>query len=232
VAWKVGNSDAWKLLKDFTVKLDKGVVESVSLPSDGSDPLACESDDWNNNEVFEERGPLSPLLGVDIYHLGDSASVPIAGPRLRNGGHVGGSAKAASQSVCTAPRCSSLALGENDSGLVIDSLDIYADGSAEVAMGEMSLEINQLALRLYGAVQARPYHGNGGGDAYTIDPGAAHFLVTGSIGDMSGTRWTENLDAIRVHASDGGWTIEGFTVLHVDGLGGTWEAAIPMTTWD
>jgi hypothetical protein len=52
------------------------------------------------------------------------------------------------------------------------------------------------------------------------------------MGDMSGTRWAENLGPIRLHASDGGWMIEDFSLVHTDTLGGTWEAVIPPTTWD
>src|SRR5690606_10070365 len=102
----------------------------------------------------------------------------------------------ASQSVCAEPRCSSLEIGKSDSGLVLVDLNLYADGVSSVSTGGMELEIDGLALRLYGAIQAHPYQGNHA-DAYVIDAGAARFLVTGSIGDMSGTRWAENQGPIR-----------------------------------
>lgn len=233
VSWKVngGDNKNWKLLKDFTITIDKAVVQSASLPENEKTYLGCSDDSLNDNEIFEERGPLMPVRGVDTYQLGDAATVPIAGPSTPDGERVWGMAEAVSQSLCDGLRCSSLAIGVADGVIVLEDLDIFGSG-ASIDVGEMQLDVDDLALRLYGAVQARPYHGNDGFESYIIDAGAAHFMVNGSIGALTGTRWVSNATSIVVHESDGGWTLEGFRLEHVDGLGGAWQAAIPLTTWN
>ena len=65
-----------------------------------------------------------------------------------------------------------------------------------------------------------------------IEPGDARFLVSGAIGNMHGTRWASNATPITVQESEGGWTIDGFTVVYTDAAGETWEAMIPQTPWD
>jgi hypothetical protein len=230
--WHVngGDNENWPLLKDFTVSLEKADVQSASLPQDEADQLLCEDTTLNNTDYFEESGPVTPALDLDMYHLGESLSVPILGPHLPDGTRVHGSATAISESLCAEPRCSTLVLGEDDGRLVIQDLSLFAEGIASVSMGEMFLEVDRLTLRLYGVSQAQPY-GNAS-DEYFIEAGGAHFLVTGAIGDWRGTRWATNATPLRIRASDGGWILEAFTLVHTDGLGGTWHVAIPQTTWD
>ena len=92
--------------------------------------------------------------------------------------------------------------------------------------------LDDVALRLYGPSHGHFYYFNDTQGAYTIKPGGAHFVVSGAIGDVHGTRWASNATPITVQESDDGWTVDGFTVIYADGAGGTWTATIPQTPWD
>lgn len=233
VSWKLngGDNKNWPALKDFTITVSEAVVESASLPADESDYRECVDDSGNNGEIFEERGPVAPARDVDVYHLGDSFNVAILGPDLPGGGRVHGEVKTTSQSICAAPWCSALELGNDSGRVVIDDLRLYADGLTVVTAGEMPIEVDGLTLRLYGRLLPHPYFDNGGGSSYAIDRGAAHFLVSGFIGGAPGVRWVSNTSPITAHESDGGWTLGALTLGYVDSLG-TWEAAIPATVWN
>jgi hypothetical protein len=225
VSWVVngGKNENWSLLNNLTITLDKGEVLSTSLPDDGR--LACSDTSRNDDEVQESRGDAPASQDVRVYYLADASDVTITGPGFLAGGRVQGSATAASQSVCNEPRCSSLVIGDDG---VIEDLNLFADGSAHMNVEGMALTVHGLELRLYGAVQAEPVDGS----SSVIAPGSAHFRVLGSVGDVSGTRWAENSGPILLHETHDGWMIDAFSVVHVDGLGGTWAASIPLTVWD
>lgn len=233
VKWLVngGYNENWPLLNGFTVSLEKAEVHSATLPEGEADQLACEDTTINNGDYFEESGPVPLPHDINEYHLGDSLNVSIVGPHLPDGGRVRGSAKAVSELLCAEPWCSTLRVGEEVDRLVIEELSLFAEGVASVSMGDMPLEVDRLALRLYGISQALEQPGDGS-DAYVIEAGAAHFLVTGAIGSLHGTRWTSNATPLRIQASEGGWNLEGFTLVHTDALGGTWQVALPQTTWN
>lgn len=232
VSWLVndGNNENWPGISKFTITLSEAVVESASLPADAADYLGCEDDSANDAEVFEERGPVAPARDLDSYHLGNSLVASIKGPKLANGGVVDGSVKTASQSICVAPWCSTLDIGGGSGRVVIEDLRFYADGRTTVTVGEMPVAIDGLTLRLYGRLLPTPYHANMA-DAYMVEPGGAHFLVSGFVGGEANVRWVSNTSPLYVYKSPEGWTISAFTVGYVDRLG-TWEAMIPATVWD
>jgi hypothetical protein len=223
VSWLVngGENKNWSLLNNLTVTLAKGVVESTILPESGQ--LTCDDTSLNDEDVQEERGAAPPTRAATQYDLVAGVTATIDGP------DVHGSAQVVDRAFCTVPRCSTLVLGDE---LVVEDLNIYADGPTVFDVAGMALTADQLGLRLYGAAQATPIHANNNdGSWYVIAPGAARFRVIGAFGAMSGTRWAENLDPIRLHETSEGWIIDDFTVGHVDGRGGTWNATIPATTW-
>jgi hypothetical protein len=232
VSWLVndGKNKDWPGIKNFTISLSEAVVESASLPADAADYLTCEDDSANDAEVFEERGPVAPARDLDSYHLGDSFVGSIKGPNLPNGGVVHGSVKTTSQSICAAPWCSTLEVGDDSGRVVIEDLRLYADGATTVTVGEMPVAVHRLTLRLYGRLLPQPYHGNVD-VAYMVEPGAAHFLVSGFVGGEPNVRWVSNTSPLHVHKTVEGWTLSAFTVGYVDRLG-TWEAMIPATVWD
>jgi hypothetical protein len=232
VSWLVngGKNKNWPGIDNFTITLSEAVVESASLPSDAADYLTCEDDSANDAEVFEERGPVAPARGVASYHLGDSFISSIKGPNLPHGGVVRGSVKATSQSICAVPWCSTLDLGDDSGRVVIEDLRLYADGTTMVTVGEMPVAVDGLTLRLYGRLLPKAYYGNGA-DAYMVEPGGAHFLVSGFVGGEPSLRWVSNTSPLHVHKADEGWTLSAFTVGYIDRLG-SWEAMIPATVWD
>lgn len=233
-SWLVngGGNDNWPSLHGFTVTLNKAVVQSTSLPDVEVDQLACESIEWNDGEVFEEPGPITPTLGIDFYRLRGSASVPIIGPSSPSTGLAmfSGSASVASQSVCHEPWCSELVMGEDSEGLMIQELALYSQGAVSIAAGDASLEVEGLAMRLYGFVQAQTLFGNDG-ESFIVDAGAAHFIVSGAIGDMAGDRWVSNVTPVRLYRSEDGWVLDTFIVERTDAMG-VWQAVIPVTTWE
>jgi hypothetical protein len=227
--WRIPNSKKWKNLKDFTIRVTNGTVESAAA-SDG--PPNCDDNTANNTEIFEDRGESMPALAVDGYQLADEAEVSLVGPLLADA-RVAGLAVAASQSVCASPRCSVLELGETEGlNLIVEELSLYSDAPAEVVAGDMLLDVDDVSLRLYGAVIGYHVFTREAGTVYMVDPAAAHFLVRGSIGGSDGTRWAVNRETIVLRPTDEGWMVEPFTVVHVDALGDAWEASIPLTTWD
>jgi hypothetical protein len=232
VSWLVngGKNKDWPGIQNFKITLGEAVVESASLPADTADYLACEDDSANDAEVFEERGPVAPARDLDSYHLADSFVGSINGPNLRNGGVVHGAVKTAAQSFCAAPWCSTLDIGDDSGRVVIEDLRLYADGTTTVTAGEMPVAVDGLTLRLYGRVLPKPYHGNVD-DAYMVERGGAHFLVSGFVGGEANVRWVSNTSPLHVYKTAEGWTLSAFTVGYVDRLG-TWEAMIPATLWD
>lgn len=231
-SWLVngGKNGKWSGLEDFTVTIDKGVVMSASLPENLDDALACEDNDWNDGEVFEEPGPLpAPLPGGASYRPVGTASVPIVGPFSTELGRVVATGEASFGS-CEGHRCSVLEFGDGDDGPVIVDLDIYADGPAVLWVGDESLMIEGLALRLYGVTEARTIHGNDG-DVLSVSTGSAQFRVTGSVAGTMGTRWAVNSSPIVLRSVDAGWYVEHFTVQHTDVLGSVWQATVPGMTW-
>jgi hypothetical protein len=227
-----GNNDKWGALKDFTVKIDKGVITSTHLPDDGR--ATCEGNRENDSEIFEESGPVSPVQDIYAYDLSDLVSVPIQGPIAPRSSEAmaHGSASVASQSVCERPRCSSLVVGEDDHRLVIEDLNLYADAPVPITVGDAGdVMVDELGLRLYGFADARPLHGNGKARVYVINHGMAHFLAVGSVGDTNATRWVRNATPIFVHVTVEGVTLESFAVEYTDAFG-TWMASIPVTTWE
>jgi hypothetical protein len=136
----------------------------------------------------------------------------------------------ASQSICAAPRCSTLDIGDDSGRVVIEDLRLCADGPTMVTVGEMPIAIDGLTLRLYGRLLPKPYYGNVA-DAYMVEPGGAHFLVSGFVGGEPSVRWVSNTSPLHVYKTPEGWTLSAFTVGYVDHLG-AWEAMIPGTVWD
>jgi hypothetical protein len=227
-----GNNDNWWALKDFTVRIDKGVIMSTHLPDGGR--ATCEGNRENDTEIFEESGPVSPIQGVRAFDLSNPALVWIQGPTAPGSSQAMayGSASVASQSVCERPRCSSLAMGEDDERLVIEDLNLYADAPVPITMGDAGdAMVNELGLRLYGFADARPLRGNREARVYVIERGAALFLALGSVGDTDASRWVRNATPIVVHVTAEGVTLEGFEVEYTD-VFGAWMASIPVTTWD
>lgn len=221
VTWSMPNSKKWWALKDFSITIEKAVIASVTLPEEVSSVLTCDGNTLNDAEVFEERGAISPTLGVGIHDLAESIDVPIMGPRLT----------ASARASRFSDTCSRLTVGHADRGIVLEDLAICADGPTRLTIGDMPVSVDGLSLRLYGAVEAVELQGNEGG-VYVLDSGRTRLMVSGSIGGATVTRWAVNSDPIVLRSSGDRWVIEPFSVEHVDATGETWTANVPRTTWD
>ncbi|MFO7564972.1 MAG: hypothetical protein R6X02_20170 [Enhygromyxa sp.] len=238
--WRVNNgrNRQWPLLNNFTIILEEGNVEAATLPEDQSERLTCFDNSLNNGEIFEDRQPDSPGT-IQVELAGCTSPAPISGPPLPNHQQVSGTATIASRgSQCAEPRCSWLAVSTDSAAgtLVLGDMNLFADGPTSLEVGPWAFAIDDAALRLYGASQgswvdlfddsANPR------SAYVIDPGAAHFVIHGITGGEHERRWATNSGPIVLHESGGAWTIESFSVTHVDVLGQAWSITIPETDWN
>jgi hypothetical protein len=216
--------------------LEKGVVTTTTLPEDERERLACFDNSLNDSEIFEERLPKSPGV-IRVELAGGSSNAPIGGPLLPDGQRVIGTASIDSlASQCAEPRCSWLEVSTNPAGaLVLEDMNLFARGPTTIEIGPWAFAIEDAALRLYGAshgswVDLIHDSANPSG-AYVIEPGDAHFVISGISGGEHERRWATNSDPIVLRESGGAWTVESFAVTHVDVVGQAWTITLPQTDW-
>jgi hypothetical protein len=235
-SWLVndGKNGAWSLLKDFTITLEHAQVNSVSLPGDPDDYLACYDNDFNNTEIFEDEVPSPPGFG-SVAYLVDSPLAAVTGPELL-GGQVSAVGRFASlASGCANPWCSWLALRTDDTrGLwTLEELELFGDGPLNMTNGSASITVERVAIRLYETGRGTVPVDDLGSGVYTLRPGGAHFFITGvGAGPVYDLRWASNASPITVQDRDGGWMLDSFVIEHVDRDGERWTIAIPPTTWN
>jgi hypothetical protein len=228
--WKIngGKNKKWPLLSNFTIVIKKGVVKSVTLP-DEDERVACLDPSYNNGEIFEYVGPITPVRTVQ-FGLSEETTQPavVEGPSMPGGTTVNGISALTTRSSCDGPRCSSIRLAEDSGVLVLEDLNLFASGAAVISYGSLPVELDRAALRLYGASRGEY---DSAYEAYVINPGDAHFVISGAQGDAPALHWAANSTPIVLRPESGGWVGDSFSITHVDGAGHAWTVSIPPTTW-
>jgi hypothetical protein len=234
-SWLVNNgkNGDWPLLNDFTITLEHAQVDTASLPEDPTDHLACQDNDYNNTEIFEDEVPSRPGFGSSIY-LVDSPLATVTGPEILGGrvSAVGRFTSAASG--CRDPWCSWLELSIDDPrGLwTLEELELFGDGPVSMTNGSASITVERVAIRLYEGALG-PMSSDGSAPVYTLRAGEAHFVISGiGAGPVYDLRWASNASPITVHDHQDGWMLDGFVIEHIDRDGDSWTIVVPPTTWN
>lgn len=101
-----------------------------------------------------------------------------------------------------------------------------------LAHGPLPVELEGAALRLYGASLAEQLRVDGEPTrVYWIPQRAAHFLISGAIGDQKHVRWGVNHHDMFIALDANEVRIHGFMITHEDGSGEDWIVHVPATTW-
>jgi hypothetical protein len=235
-SWLVndGKNGAWALLNDFTITLEHSQVNSVSLPLDPADYLACHDNDYNNTEIFEDEVPTPPGF-VSVTNLVDSPLATVTGPELL-GGRVSAIGRFTSlASGCADPWCSVLELSTDgpDGTWTLEELELFGDGPLSMTNGSTSITVERVAIRLYAVGLGTISIDHSGAGVYTLRAGEAHFVISGvGAGPVYDLRLASNASPITVHDHDGGWVVDSFVIEHVDRDGQSWTITIPPTTWN
>jgi len=114
-SWLVndGKNGDWYMLNDFTITLEHPQVDSASLPEDPADYLACQDNDYNNTEIFEDDVPTTP--GSAASHISSiRRSLRSRGPSCSVRGVSAVGLFTSLASGCADPWCSSLQLTTDD----------------------------------------------------------------------------------------------------------------------
>jgi hypothetical protein len=235
-SWLVndGKNGDWLMLNDFTITLESSQVDSVSLPQDPADNLACQDNDYNNTEIFEDEVPTTPGFG-SITYLVDSPLATVTWPQLL-GERVSAVGRFTSlASGCTDPWCSWLALTTDDPrGLWnLDELELFGDGPVSMINGSAAVTVERVAIRLYEGGLGTVSKDRSGARVYALKAGGAHFVVSGiGPGPVYDLRWASNSSPIMVHDRGRGWVVDSFVIEHVDRKGEIWTIVVPRTTWN
>jgi hypothetical protein len=234
-SWLVndGKNGDWPLLNDFTITLEHAQVDAASLPKDPADYLACQDNDHNNTEIFEDVVPSTPGFGSASY-LVDSPRATVTGPDLF-GERVSAVGRFTSlASGCTDPWCSSLELSTNDLRGVwtLEELELFGDGPVSMTNGSSSIMVERVAIRLYEGGCGTFSIDRSGARVHTLPAGEAHFVISGvGAGPVYDLRWASNASPITAHDDDGRWVVDSFVIEHVDRDGESWTIVVPPTTW-
>lgn len=241
---KVPNSNKWNLLNDFTITVGEAVVESTTLPENQAEYLPCSDAHLNDTEIFEAKLPLFAGHHVDAPLIaGAGRSIAVALSHADDDVYVSSSLLVGGQPVmgvgavdlaCKQPRCSSLVVAEHAGPglLALEELEIFADGSLTLSHGPLPVDLDGAALRLYGASPAEQIRIDGASlPVYIIAPHAAHFVISGAVGEHKDVRWGVNHSWIVIFVDVAEVRVEGFSVTHVDGSGESWIVSVPATTW-
>lgn len=199
-----------------------------------------------NPEIWDAKSPIDPpetcISSGDNDHLSFLETDPTIGDFKANlsegtlalagltsdGAHLDSQALLSSAATsCVAPRCShaTWSLGGSDGELNAMSLFSHQPVQLETPMGILTLDSFQFNL-------FAPARGMVSGNALTIAAGEALFIASGqALGEQ---RWitVSNATPIQVHATQGGWSIEGFTIDYQDAAGDILEVTLPSSTWD
>lgn len=234
-SWLVnkGNNSAWTLLNDFTITVNSGVVDTVSLPEDTEQHIACSDNSYNNTELFEDTIPRSPGIHT-ITTMASAGSATVFGPELL-GGRVHGVGRLSSLAdSCQAPWCSTLEItADRGAGQwTLEELELFADGAVSLSNGSVKVLIERSAIRLYhvGLGTIRP--DRSGALVYTLDTRAANFVITGVGGDVYDLRWAVNASPITARMTAKGWVLDSFVIEHEDSKGQRWVVTVGATSWE
>lgn len=246
-SFKVPNDLKWSLINDFTITLSEAAVESASLPNDPAEQLPCSDAHFNDTEVFETKLPIAaghwveaPLFDRGGQRLAGTLSWTDADVAIHSSLRIGGLPVAATapaeslSSACQQPRCSAIELTEHvgPGQLTLEELALFADGGVVINHGRLPVQLDDAALRLYGASTAELMRiQNGPGRVYMIAPNGAHFVISGSLADRRDVRWAVNITWMFITVDVDQIRILDFSVQHVDGSGETWTIHVPETRW-